>query len=343
MRLPVVLLVCLAVMALAMQPVAAHAPLAPGDNQHLADATVIPDPLKSFVIYGHLHDPGDIAYFRMDMHQGERLDLALNVNRAGAPVPDLIIMGPGIPSSGPVPPSLEIPPGVGVQVIPGTSPASAGYEAFSPSVIYEVAGYTTPANETGTWYAAVYNTGDELSYSFVAGYREQFTVPEWLAIPFSLIGISLWEGQAPWFIAAPYILVMLGGIAILFWQQRRSGRTGSVPVWLTRFGGLLYIGAGAAKIAQMFWVFSFTGYSPESTITLIFAVIPILLGIWALWTSRKEQFLSRDRIALIIIGVLGLATWAGLVVGPILILLAGFIPGTWCKKPKDTLPAQDTS
>jgi hypothetical protein len=330
MRFPILFLICIALMIV---PVSAHAPLAPGENGNLAGATVISDPLKSWVVYGHLHEAGDTAYFRLDMQNSQRLVLALNVNRGDAPVPDLIVMGPGIESSGTVPESLEIPPGSGVLVIPGTRPTSAGYEAFSPSALYEVAAFTTVINESGTYYAAVYAPEGELSYSFVAGYTEEFTAAEWLTVPLSVIGIYLWEEQSPWFVAAPYLVVILGGIGLLYWQQKRTGNTRTIPVWIASIAALLYIGTGVSTINQMFWVFSFTGYSPESTITLVFAAIPILLGLVALWTCRKGRLVTiRDRVVLLIVGGLGLVFWAGLIAGPVLLIMAVIIPEKWGKR-----------
>jgi hypothetical protein len=327
MRFPILLFICMAALIV---PICAHAPLSPGVNEDLPGATVISDPLKSWVVYGHLHEAGDTAYFRLDMQERQRLVLALNVNSAGAPVPDLIVMGPGIESSGIAPPSLEIPPGSGVLVIPGTRPASAGYEAFSPSALYEVAAFTTVINETGTYYAAVYTPEDDLSYSFVAGYKEEFTAAEWLTVPLSVIGIYLWEGQSPLFVAAPYLVVIAAGLGILYWQQKRTKKSRTIPAWIASIAALLFIGTGASTINQMLWVLSFTGYSPESTITLVFAAIPFALGIVALWVCRKGRIVTiRDRVVLLVIGGLGLVFWAGLIAGPVLLVLAAALPEKW--------------
>ena len=106
MRFPIlILLICMAALIV---PLSAHAPLAPGENGNMAGATVISNPLKSWVIYGHLHKAGDTAYFRLDMQERQRLVLSLNVNSEDAPVPDLIVMGPGIESSGTIPPVARI-------------------------------------------------------------------------------------------------------------------------------------------------------------------------------------------------------------------------------------------
>jgi len=323
----IVSILCISALLWLVPAASAHTPLAPGENKNLAGATVIPDPLKSWVVYGHLHEAGEAAYFRMEMAQGDRLVLALNVNQAGAPFPDLIVTGPGIPSSGTVPLSVEVPPGTASLVIPGTTPDRAMYEAFSPSVIYEVASYSATIEMPGTYYAVVYNTGNELDYGQVIGYREEFTAAEWLVIPFSQIGIYLWEGQSLWFVAAPYIIVVLVGMVLVFWQQKKAGDTRTIQAWVASLAGLLYIATGGSTLNQMFWVFSFTGYSPESSITLLFAAIPILLGIWALWIGRPKTPVSpRERISLVIIAGLGLVAWAGLIIGPVLALIAAILP-----------------
>jgi hypothetical protein len=323
----IVSIICILLFLWLIPAALAHAPLAPGENQDLSHATVIPDPLKSWVVYGHLHEPGEAAYFRMEISEGDQLVLALNVNQAGAPIPDLIVMGPGIPSSGPVPSSIEVPPGSGSLVIPGTTPDRAMYEAFSPSVVYEVASYSDQVGMPGTYYAVVYNTGKELDYSQVVGYKEEFTAAEWLVIPFSVIGIYLWEGQSPWFVAAPYIIVILFGMALIYWHQKKSGNARTIQSWVASIAGLLYIATGVSTLDQMFWVFSFTGYSPESSITLLFAFIPILLGIGALWIGRPKALVSiGERIFLVVIGGLGLVAWAGLIIGPVLALLAAVLP-----------------
>jgi drug/metabolite transporter (DMT)-like permease len=90
---------------------------------------------------------------------------------------------------------------------------------------------------------------------------------------------------------------------------------------------MLYLGTGASTITQMLRTLSLTGYTPESTVTLIFALIPILLGIWALRLGRPNLPTTwRRRISLAIVGVLGLVAWAGLLAGPVLALVAAVLP-----------------
>jgi len=336
MRCPIpLILLCIGVVTVTL-PASAHAPLAPGLNENLASATLIPDPLKSYVVYGHLHEAGEAAYFRMEMAQGERLVLAVNVNRPGSPIPDLVVMGPGIQSSGTVPPSIEVPEGNRVRLILGKPPAKGEYEPFSPSVIYEVASSTATIEQPGTYYAAVTSASGEVDYSFVVGYREQFTAAEWLFIPVSLVGIYLWEGQPAWVVAAPWVLVLLASLGILAWQQKAGRAKRGVQAWVASLAGMLCLGTGASTICQMLRALSLTGYAPESTITLIFALIPVLLGTWALRLGRPGLPATRgNRLSLAVAGVLGLVAWAGLLIGPVLALVAAILPGGSAGKGKD--------
>jgi hypothetical protein len=261
------------------------------------------------------------------MARGDRLVLAVNVNKADSPIPDLIVMGPGIQPPGRVPPTLEIPAGAGAMVIRGTPPAKGEYEPFSPSVIYETSSFTTTIGEPGTYYAAVMATEGETDYSFVVGYKEQFTASEWLFIPVSLIGIYLWEGQPAWAVAAPYALVILLSLGILAWKQKREGIGRGIQAWVASCSGILYLGTGASTLFQMLRAFSLTGYSPEGFITVIFAIIPVLLGVWILRLGRPgRRPTGMSRISLALAGALGLVAWAGLLAGPVLALVAAILP-----------------
>jgi hypothetical protein len=65
-------------------PALAHVPLSAGENKNLAAATVIDQPEKSYVIYGHIHEPGGLAYYRFDMTAGQTLHVSLMVNGKNA-------------------------------------------------------------------------------------------------------------------------------------------------------------------------------------------------------------------------------------------------------------------
>jgi hypothetical protein len=56
-------------------PVYAHVPVFAGENTDITAALPIEKPTKSFVIYGHLHEAGEVAYYQLYMKPGERLSL----------------------------------------------------------------------------------------------------------------------------------------------------------------------------------------------------------------------------------------------------------------------------
>jgi hypothetical protein len=309
-------------------PVCGHVPLSAGENDDLAAATVIDLPEKSYVVYGHIHEPDGLAYYQFNMNAGQTLHVSLMVNGNDAAIPDLVIMGPGIPVSGTPPASLRIPQGSTLFVISGRLPEHAEYEPFTPSAIYQVASYTTLVPASGTYYVAVHTSRGEQDYSLAMGFMEEFSAAEWLLVPVNVIGIHMWEGQSLAVILAPCIAVVLLGIALLLRQQRRTKTSRTAFSWLAITAGLLYLGGASITLTQMVRALSQTGFSPSIVVTLIFAAIPILLGIWALRTgfSAESPLPITWRISIAVIGGLGLLFWAGLIIGPVMMFIAAVIP-----------------
>jgi hypothetical protein len=70
-----------------------------------------------------------------------------------------------------------------------------------------------------------------------------------------------------------------------------------------------------------------TGLSAGVIVTLIFAFIPAILGVWILRIARSTFPLSKqNRFSLGIIGLLGLLFWAGLIIGPVIAFVAALVP-----------------
>jgi hypothetical protein len=70
-----------------------------------------------------------------------------------------------------------------------------------------------------------------------------------------------------------------------------------------------------------------TGPSPAIIVTLVFAIIPMALGILALRVGRTLSIRTmQDRGSLMLIGILGLILWAGLIIGPVLAIVAAVLP-----------------
>jgi hypothetical protein len=307
--------------------VTAHAPISVGSNEDLANATVFLDPEKSYVLYTELHEGGEAQYYRFPLTSGQRLYGSLQVPGPDSMVPDLAIIGPGVPPSGDVPAFVQVPLGSGAAVIPGESPGMPSYEPFTPQPIYKVARFNVTVPQDGDYYVAVYGP-EGGKYSLAPGYVEEFTVDEWLMIPWSVISIHLWEGQSPAFIFAPLVVVAIGGLALFVLYRRRRSPLPDLPGWLILVAGLLYLGGAAMTALQVVQAVQRTGYTPEVLLTLAFIAGPVILGIYAVSMGLRSPGTDPSLwygVKMILVGLLGLLLWAGLLVGPVLAIAAGIL------------------
>lgn len=309
--------------------VLAHAPLPqPTDNENLETALVIPDPTKSWALYAELHEGGEAEYYRLDLEDGERLytQLFIPTSEKDSFLPNLVIMGPGITSHDAIPEYVEVPEGAGVMLVEAQLPDEPSYEPFTPSSSYFLAQVDFEVSSTGTYFIAVFEPSQGGRYGLAIGYREEFGLDEWIRIPIDIIGIHQWEGQSLALILAPMIATVIIGFILLFWKQKAKFRN---VFYLTGVSaGLLYIGSGAMMFTQM--ILALTTVKPDLSVlvTVVFALIPILLGIaiLRLTTKDRDHISKRVRILLAVLGILGLFAWAGLIVGPALSLLTSVLP-----------------
>jgi uncharacterized membrane protein SirB2 len=245
-----------------------------------------------------------------------------------APVPDIIVMSPG--NSGSIdglPQTVDVPPGYRAEVIKGQKPVTAEYEPFSPAAIFNVASYSKNITQPGTYYVAVISPADETQYSIAVGYLEEFSLQEWLLVPINLISTHLWEGQYIVAILTPFLAVIILGLILTARRERDNKIKKSLSFWLATIAGLCYLGGASIVLVQMVRVLRETGFSAGVIVTLIFALIPILLGIWALRIARSPSPQSKkDRVSLGIIGLLGLLCWAGLIIGPVIAIISALVP-----------------
>ena len=307
--------------------VSAHAPLGVGSNEDIANATQISNPEKSFVIYTELHESGEAQYYHFSMQNGGNLYGSLQVPGPDSMVPNIVIIGPGIESTGNVPSFIEIPAGSGAMVIQGKSPGKPSYEPFSPQPIYEAGRFNITVPVDGDYYIAVYGpTGGK--YSLAPGFLEQFTAAEWLLIPFSVITIHLWEGQSPWVVFAPMILIVIGGLVLIGIYRKQLGVYQDPVRYMIVISGLLYLGGAAMTALQIIHAVQVTGYTNEVILTLMFIAGPIILGIFGIMEGIRQPRLDsllKSGIKMVVIGVLGLLVWAGLIIGPVLALVSGIL------------------
>lgn len=326
---PRVLLLLLLVLSFAaISHVSAHAPLDTGSNEQLSNATKIIEPEKSYVIYTELHEGNEAQYYQFSMENGQVLSGSLQVPGQDSMVPSLVIIGPGITTSGDVPGFVEIPPGSGAKLIPGSKPGNPSFEPFTPQPVYAVAHFNEKITVPGDYYIAVYgNEGGK--YSLAPGTLEQFTVVEWLTIPYSVIGIHTWEGQSLPVVIAPFFVVVIAGLVILWIHRKKTGLSLGLPAWTGVTAGLFYVGGAAVTTVQLIHAVSLTGYVPSVLVSLIFIVIPVILGILLLKISLTglvaTSASSVTGLKFILLGLLGLLFWCGFIAGPLLAVCSGIL------------------
>jgi hypothetical protein len=307
--------------------VSAHAPLSAGPGEGIADATLISSPEKSYVLYTSLGEDGAAQYYRFPLQKGQVLYGSLMVPGPDSAVPDLVIIGPALASAGDIPSSVDLPAGSGAFLVQGKKPGKPSYEPFTPQPIYEVARFNVTALEDGDYYLAVLGPGGA-RYSLAPGFKEEFTAEEWLLIPWSVTFIHLWEGQSPAVVFAPLVIVVACGLVLAVPYLRKQGRAGDPVPWLILAAGLLYLGGAAMTGLQLVHTVLRTGYAPGVLLTLAFIAGPVILGIYAIRAGIRPPgpaLSGMSGAALAVTGILGLLLWAGLLIGPLLALVAGAV------------------
>lgn len=321
------LFLLLILLLLAVHNVFAHAPDKPTDNESLATAYTISDPIKSWAIYAELHEEKEAQYYKFDMAQNERLFAMLFVptSEDNRFMPSLAVMGPGITSQDILPEYLETVEGEGVMLLEAERQSKPTYEAFTPSSYYYLASLDQEVSAAGTYHIAVYESSRGGRYGLAIGYREEFGLDEFLKIPIDVIGIHQWEGQSLLFIFAPLLVTLAIGFALLILKRPVALRTLFSGIGVS--AGLLYLGSGLIMSTQM--ILALTMATPDVTVvlTVIFILIPVLLSIAVFrLTTKGKEVTNRVRFSMAILGVLGLFAWAGILIGPILALLTSILP-----------------
>lgn len=326
-------LIALVVSFMIVPTASAHAPVGSGDNESLATATLVTDPTKSWAIYGELHEGGEAQYYRFDATQGQHIHLTLLTTTSAEDAtftPGVILMGPGLPNQGALPDFVQAPPGATWLALNGARPTRATYEAFAPSSYEQLADISINAPATGTYYVAVQNTDRGGNYGLAIGDRESFTLAEWLLNPFSLVSVYAWERQSLPVVFAPALAVVALGLGLVV-RRHMNGRRLDLVGWLAAVAGLAYLSTGATVVAQMFISLSNAPVDGFVIATLIFALLPIVLGALTLRLAMRQsgRWTLHARFSLALLGVGALIVWAGYLVGPALAIGAGLIPTQW--------------
>ncbi len=309
--------------------VIAHTPLKLDDDNHSLEAALeIKNPTKSWTLYREIHETDEAYYYKLDLGPGERLVISLYVPRNENQIfaPHLIVMGPDIQSKGEVPTLIETPKDVGVAVIEARRPPKPEYEPFTPSSYFYLADVDVTISTGGTYHFVVYEPSIEGRYGLAVGYREVFTLSEWLLIPLNVIGIHVWEGQSLAFIFTPMVVTLLIGIGYMLLKIKSRE---SLSTHLGFVGGLLFVGSGFMTLMQMMVALNGAESTSSAIITFIFIAIQMLLGLQIMRNAYKinKNSTLKDRATLVILGLVGLFIWAGILLGPIFVFVASIVPG----------------
>ena len=312
----------------------AHTPLNPGEEIHSLDtAFEVPNPTKSWTLYRELHDEGEAEYFKLHLKVEERLRVSIYTKESNENfAPHLIIMGKDLPLASSLPSFIEIPKGFGASIVEPLAPDMLEYEPFTPTSYYYLIDVDQTISDESDYYLAIYEpNSEEGKYGIAIGYKEEFTLSEWLLIPFDVIGIHEWEGQSLILILAPLILSLVLGSALLAWKS---------IVKLTIFNilgvvaGLFYVGTGFMLLMQMLFALYGALFNLLVMLTFVFIALPLFQGLILLRkTNRVEKKLTKtDRVLFLVLGLIGLFTWSGLLFGPSLVIVASFLPNRYLKR-----------
>jgi hypothetical protein len=341
----------LAVLYLLSPPALAHVPAFGGEGKSPETAIQIEDPTKSRVLYGQL-DSDTLRYYSFKIEKGERIVLGLTIpveqGNQGF-IPNLILIGPALADEGKIPEMLEMPDGYGAKVLSYSLPESPVYEGFTPSAFYSLVHLDIKAPESGIYYIAVGAIQEEHgiqekdvqerripkegNYGIIIGYRETFTLKEWISIPLSQIKIYQWEGQSLLLIFAPLALTLTVGFWAIFFKRKTIDRFNPARISGV-LAGFFFLGTGMIYIFQMLISLSKSSYSLQIFVTLILILASIISGVATIALSLKDENYSkgstRKRLYFFILGIAGLLFWAGWFIGPFFAFEAAILP--WKRK-----------
>jgi hypothetical protein len=315
-------------------PALAHTPLNPSGEIHsLETAFEVPNPTKSWTLYRELHHEGEAEYYKIHLNVGDRLKVSLYTKESKENfTPHLIIMGEGFMLADSLPGFIEVPEGYGANIVAPSMPEKPEYEPFTPASYYYLIDVDETLSKEGDYYLTIYDpNSEEGKYGIAIGYKEEFTLSEWLLIPFDVISIHEWEGQSLIVILMPLLLSLALGLILLAWKSLVKPEIFNV---LGIVAGLFYVGSGFMLLMQMLFALYGALFNALVLLTLIFITLPLVLGYFLLkQTIRSERSLSkRERIVFLVLGLVGLFTWSGLLIGPSLALVAGILPNKFFKK-----------
>ncbi|MHA2395963.1 MAG: hypothetical protein ACXAC0_04605, partial [Candidatus Thorarchaeota archaeon] len=135
--------------------------------------------------------------------------------------------------------------------------------------------------------------------------------------------IHQWNGQSILSILAPMIATLVIGMVLLL-NRRDEHRELQNPIsWIAAIGALLFFGSGITIFYQTTLAALFA-VDLQIIVSIIFGILPILLGVLTLRLVLTENWqINRSKqIRLFAMGLIAPFLWAGLLIGPALVILS---------------------
>jgi hypothetical protein len=205
---------------------------------------------------------------------------------------------------------------------------------FTPLSQYMTVDLNMSAPETGTYYIAVYDGTIGGRYALVSGYVEAYSLIGWIMVPLDVFILLQWSGQNLLFILLPYFIPLIIGLLFLYWKHRSAFSKDRLSSLLGTFGGLMFLGSSLSFSSQTFYALSQAPANWTIWASVIFTVVPLLLGLLTMRLVHEENWEQSNikLLTLVIIGLIAPFVWAGLFIGPILVIATGIVP-LFVKKP----------
>ena len=331
-----VLSVILMAMLLFSFPAQAHVPLIASGNEDISMAMYISDPDKSWAIYGFL-EAEKAQYYSFDLVEGERIYLSLL--KSADPKeqhfqPSMALLGPGVKMAGQMPEHVVLPQNpedFGTLAVQGISALNATYEPFGPSSYIEMATINLSSPKSARYYVVVYSNDTAGHYSLAVGTREEFSFSERITTPVRLISVYLWEGQSLGMILIPFLVAEFIGI-LIFWRgtRRTAFRLAGT------LAGFLFMATSVTVLTQGVFSLTRAPFGDEVYITLAIAVFHAVLGVASIRLANGEAGILQ-RTLMAITGTIALLAGSGLILGPILAMVASFLPSKKGSIPRDSI------
>jgi len=307
-----------------------HVPISGGDNENLEEAIIITNPTKSWAIYSILEEAGVPQYFGFEIDKGDQIYFSLLKSTRSEDkdfLPSAILMGEHIVSNDIVPEYIDKPNEYNAILIQGSQTETATYESFGPGSYYGLGELSLSAPESGIYYIAVFEPSTGGHYSLAIGRTETFSLDEWILNPINMIDVYQWGGQNIIMIFAPLIFTVAIGSIIIFLRMKESSVSLNYLRYIGLIGGLIFIGTGVSLIYQMIYSILQSSIGVEIVLTIMFALAPLLIGLLVTRTFlRTIDLKGKTRMYLIIYGLIGLFTWSGIIIAPIITIILALIP-----------------